>query len=112
MNTEMEYGVCDICGFQGPVSRKYYHYGIKCECHSPEHFEFVHYCRNCEPKEPISTTISIKGAKYFIKTSILKRIVEEAKSKNIAMDDFDWFSKKFDEEVAAGTVLCLKRGDE
>ena len=63
MNGEMEYGSCDVCGAKDvAVSRKYYYYDIKCECHSPTHFEIVWYCEQCKDKvkPPIRTTIKIK----------------------------------------------------
>lgn len=54
-------GKCQICGKENvPLKRKYYYYGLKCECHSPEHFEIVEHCKDCIPKPPKKTTISIK----------------------------------------------------
>ena len=52
MGGDIEFGWCDYCGESGPINRKYYKYGVKCECHSPEHFEIVHHCNKCEPKDP------------------------------------------------------------
>lgn len=63
MNGEMELGKCDVCETKDVVvNRKYYHYDIKCECHSPTHFEIVRYCDKCKDKvkPPIKTTIIIK----------------------------------------------------
>ena len=60
MGGDSEYGKCQICGTEGPVARKYYYYKLKCECHSPEHFEIVWHCDKCEAKEPIVTKITIK----------------------------------------------------
>lgn len=48
----IEFGECHYCGVEGPVNRKYFYYGIKCECHSPEHFQIVWYCDKCEPVDP------------------------------------------------------------
>lgn len=110
-NSKMEYGACDYCGFTGPVSRKYYKYDIGCDCHSPKHFEIVYYCRNCKPQEPVSTIIELDGNKYFVKTDILKRITEEAKTKGIEENNKSWFINRLNEEVAAGTVLCLTQKD-
>ena len=56
---EIEYGKCDVCGKYGAVERTYYHYGIKCACHSPEHFEMVRTCQLCEPREPKETILTI-----------------------------------------------------
>ena len=64
---EIEYGKCDVCGKLSALTRTYYHYGIKCECHSPEHFEIVRTCPECEPREPEKT-------KIVFKTDYLKKI--------------------------------------
>jgi len=67
MTGAIEIDKCDVCGKENVhVSRKYYRYDIKCECHSPHHFELVRYCKDCIPKEP-------KETKIFIKTENLKR---------------------------------------
>lgn len=60
MNGEVMIGTCQVCGKQDvPLTRKYYRYAIKCECHSPEHFEIVEHCKDCIPTEPESVTIEI-----------------------------------------------------
>lgn len=57
---QVEYGTCDICKTKDVhVSRKYYRYNIKCECHSPHHFEIVWHCSNCTPIEPRVTKITV-----------------------------------------------------
>lgn len=43
---------CDVCGIIGEVQRTYYHYDIKCECHSPNHFEIVRHHEGCVPRPP------------------------------------------------------------
>lgn len=62
-NGDVEYGKCPTCNTEGPLERRYYHYDIKCECHSPDHFEIVWYCKNCSPKEPEFTRIHLHTAK-------------------------------------------------
>ena len=57
---EIEQNKCTMCGIVAIVQREYYHYDIKCECHSPNHFEIVWYCKNCTPEEPKTTRIHIK----------------------------------------------------
>jgi len=57
---DVEHGECDVCGKSSDLSRMYYHYDIKCECHSPEHFEIVRHCSGCTPVPPAKTTITIK----------------------------------------------------
>ena len=64
---EIEFGKCDVCGKYGAVERTYYHYGIKCACHLPEHFEMVRTCQLCEPREP-------KETKLILSTEYLKKI--------------------------------------
>ena len=67
MSGEVEFGRCDICKEDKPLERTYYHYDIKCECHSPYHFELVIHCKDCVPKEPSET-------KIILKTSNLSKI--------------------------------------
>jgi len=55
-----EYGTCSVCKKEGPVARTYFHYQVKCECHSPSHFEIVWHCHDCIPVEPVETKIHIK----------------------------------------------------
>lgn len=64
---ECEWGICDVCGKYSPLERTYFGYDIKCECHSPNHFELVHHCSNCVPVEPEYTKVTMK-------TSSLKRL--------------------------------------
>ena len=60
------FGRCDCCGKETDVQRKYFYYAIKCECHSPEHFEIVSYCKNCVPVAPKITNITIKTSELNI----------------------------------------------
>lgn len=55
-----EFERCAVCGKTGILKRKYYKYNIKCDCHSPEHFELVLHCPSCVPKPPETTTVFIK----------------------------------------------------
>jgi hypothetical protein len=64
---EVEYGKCDICGKEAVLQRTYFRYDIKCECHSPYHFELVMHCKDCIPKEPEET-------KIILKTKALKKV--------------------------------------
>ena len=55
MSGGIEYGKCDMCGKEAPLSRKYYRYDIKCDCcnsKKDDHFELVRYCSECKPKPP------------------------------------------------------------
>lgn len=61
--SETEFGKCDICGEEKPLQRTYYHYDIKCNCHSPNHFEIVSHCKDCTPKEPLETKVYLSPIK-------------------------------------------------
>ena len=69
MSGEMQFGKCDICKKQTIVESKFYHYGFKCDCHSPEHFERVNYCKDCVPKKPPYTkaTLTDEQAQFIAK---------------------------------------------
>ena len=79
----IEYGICDICGREANLQRKYYHFNIKCECHLPKHSEMIKYCSDCVPLRPAETTIEIfdpvdeKIKKITIDTEILKLITDD-----------------------------------
>ena len=53
----IEYGKCEVCGQEKPLIRTYFHYGFKCQCHSPNHFEFVRHCADCKPQKPSETKV-------------------------------------------------------
>ena len=60
MSNEFEYGRCEVCGEEGILTRTYFRYDIKCECHSPNHFEIVLHHKDCVPKEPTYTKVSFR----------------------------------------------------
>lgn len=60
MSRDIEIDKCNICGNIGPVERTYYNYPVKCECHSPIHFEIVRHCKDCVATEPTETKITVK----------------------------------------------------
>ncbi|WCS68602.1 hypothetical protein Goe16_01880 [Bacillus phage vB_BsuM-Goe16] len=57
---DVNIGKCDVCGVTAPLTRKCYHYDVKCECHSPNHFEVVEHCGDCTPRPPETTTVFMK----------------------------------------------------
>ena len=65
MCAEIECGKCSICGKVGPVLRRYYYYGIDCECCSSPygHFEIVWHCADCEPEPPRRIYLYMKPIK-------------------------------------------------
>lgn len=71
MSGDVMHGTCDICGKSGCVERSYYHYGFKCECHSPEHFSVITYCKDCAAlvRRPAFTkaTFTDEQAQYIAK---------------------------------------------
>ena len=57
---DIEYGTCDQCNAEAPVTRTYFHYDIKCDCCNSKndyHFEIVRTCQNCDPKPPKSLRV-------------------------------------------------------
>jgi hypothetical protein len=54
------YGKCSICNKYAQLNRTYFHYDIKCECHSPHHFDLVEHCKDCIPRQPKETKIILK----------------------------------------------------
>ncbi len=73
---DVEFGKCNYCGNEDILQRKYFYYPIKCDCHSPEHFEMVQHCKNCVPIEP-------KITKIILKTSELNKMLRGIKLKKI-----------------------------
>jgi len=60
MSRDAEFGTCPVCGQETQLNRTYFKYDLKCECHSPQHFEIAWHCNYCEPIEPGITKIIIK----------------------------------------------------
>ena len=56
----VEFGMCDICKKDAPITRTYYRYAIKCNCHSPQHFVLIRHCNECKPVEPEFLVIKTK----------------------------------------------------
>ena len=91
MSGEIEVGTCGFCKKTDvQLQRMYYHYGIKCECHSPDHFEIVWHCSDCTPKPPNKTTIHMKP---------IKEESNQPKSKGDMMDD----------KIRAGAAKVLEK---
>ena len=76
MSSSCEYGICDICKKETYLERTYFRYNIKCECHSPYHFEIVFHCKDCVPIEPVNTKIELN-------TKYLKNIEQEIRKEKI-----------------------------
>lgn len=57
---DMEVDYCDICHKKKPVTRRYYHYHINCECCGGEHFEIVRHCKDCRPQPPHRISAIVK----------------------------------------------------
>ena len=51
----IEYGKCQICDKETNLERTYFDYDVKCDCHSPNHFELVIHCKDCVPVIPKAT---------------------------------------------------------
>lgn len=79
---EMEVGRCECCGKENvTLRRKYFHYPIQCECHSPQHFEMVRHCEECDPKEPAETKITLKTQDLKNPFSFAYKIMKEEMQK-------------------------------
>lgn len=63
MSGSIEIAKCGTCKQIKPVTRKYYHYDINCDCCNTKHFEIAYHCSDCEPIEPSFTKIQIETSK-------------------------------------------------
>jgi len=92
--SEIEVGRCEICREEKQLQRKTFYYGIKCECHSPEHFETVSHCKDCTPVEPFETRISLKteDLKSLLESPVKKLIVELKEDKSEGSYYYSWQS--------------------
>ncbi len=67
MSGDIESGTCELCNKESVVlNRTYYHYDIKCKCHSPNHFILVRHCDTCVPKEPETLILNTSDLKTII----------------------------------------------
>lgn len=73
----VEFGECIFCGHIEFLERTYFKYNIKCDCHSPQHFELVIHCYKCKPIEPKTTKVSYGSNNIIIETDKLKTITEK-----------------------------------
>lgn len=77
MGGESEVGKCECCGTNNvPLERKYFKYPVKCECHSPKHFEFIRHCKDCIPKEPEYTKVTIKTEELKHPVTMAMKIIK------------------------------------
>ncbi len=67
MSGEMEYGKCQICKKETYLERTYFRYDLKCECHSPQHFELIIHCKDCVPVEPRVIRVELVAENYSLK---------------------------------------------
>lgn len=75
---EIEYGKCNVCGKDGQLERTYFHYPVKCECHSPSHFELICHHKGCKPQEPRYTKVEFKTEDLKNPVAIAMKILTEA----------------------------------
>jgi len=66
MSGDVEWGKCGYCDYEGPTNRHYFRYDIKCECHSPQHFEIVWHCNDCVPQDPGIRKIRLSNEKKHL----------------------------------------------
>lgn len=77
---EIEFGKCQVCGKEAALERMYFRYDIKCECHSPNHFELVCHCSDCTPKEPQYTKVEFKTEDLKNPVALAMKILKKALS--------------------------------
>lgn len=68
---------CEVCGKKVVnVCRTTFYYNIKCECHSPQHFETVYHCKTCIARVPGQTKITFRTNRdeYILKQERLNKI--------------------------------------
>lgn len=82
MSGEMMFGKCQCCGKERPLIRTYFHYPVKCECHSPNHFEIIDHCAECTPKEPTYTKVEFKTEDLKNPVAMAMKVVMEELSKD------------------------------
>lgn len=100
---EVYHDKCQHCGKEGLLNRRYIHYDIKCDCHSPKHFKIIYLCAECDKLsdteiEPEDMDIIINGYAFSVKTKRLREIISEAKENGINIDDTKWFENRFKKE--------------
>lgn len=100
MNGEIEYGKCEFCGKDAPLIREYRHYeNIKCECHSPCHFDMIRFCKECGNKAapPTHTKIIIKRRDEREQKLVIPSIIlEKFKSTDELLDYLDKNNVEFE----------------
>jgi hypothetical protein len=78
MSDSAEFGICPYCKKETQLERTYFRYDIKCECHSPTHFEIVWHCKDCKPIEPIETRITVRTKNLSKRRIKLEKINESS----------------------------------
>ncbi len=122
---DIEYGNCDICNIQAPLTRRYYRYDIKCDCcngSKDDHFEIVRYCLDCKPKPPRRISVVMKPINREAKKLKIKNIElwqegfaatgESSKAERIGeylAENFDDAMKMYMSEKP--NIEILKNGD-
>lgn len=79
MSGDQMIGRCQVCGKTNvPLTRKYFHYDIPCECHGPTHFEMIEYCKDCVPKEPRESKVTFKTEDLKDPRALAQKIIDFA----------------------------------
>ena len=64
----VEYGRCEVCGKEGPLTRTYRHFpGLECDCCHDSHFDFVRHCPTCIPPKcnTLKVVLTLEQAKLY-----------------------------------------------
>lgn len=76
---EMMVGKCEVCGKENvALERTYFRYDIPCECHGPSHFICVDHCKDCVPKEPRESKVTLKTEDLKDPYKLAEKIIEFA----------------------------------
>lgn len=60
-------GTCEICKKKDVnLNRTYFNYDLKCECHSPNHFDLVDHCKDCVPENPKTTNVILNTNDFLL----------------------------------------------
>lgn len=63
---EQEYGICECCYKEAPLTRTYFYYNLPCECcgctidGKHYHSEMVSHCKDCVPDIPERLHVSMR----------------------------------------------------
>jgi len=110
------YGKCEMCGKEGPLVRTYFSFPeIKCECHSPHHFERVEHCENCKPIIKLETKLTLETYRLRAIDHLISKHPEEFQTYLCAAQDWINDMKNppvYDEPIPHNKIAAASNGCE